>query len=199
MSTPETVTVLGKGELGRRIAGWFLDRPDRYKLIQVVPVVPEPGWCSSMTDWGRWFNVPIIETGSFKDASPSDLSVSVGYDRILGALYLSYGRTLNVHNGPLPRYRGVRPIDWALKNHETSHGVTIHLVDTGVDTGPVIARLDYSIYEFDTPETVYTRAVEYGWLLWQQTAPLLDKIRPRSQDESSSLTYTRRDVPRLES
>ena len=33
---------------------------------------------------------------------------------------------INLHNSPLPKYRGVRPINWALKNGEHSHGVTIH-------------------------------------------------------------------------
>ena len=48
---------------------------------------------------------------------------------------------LNVHAGITPMYRGVHGCYWALANGDPEHaGVTVHLVDTGVDTGDVIAQ-----------------------------------------------------------
>ena len=105
---------------------------------------------------------------------------------------------LNLHNGPLPRYRGVRPINWALKNGERSHGVTIHEVTPGVDAGPVVAQLTYSIYpEFDEVVDVYRRALEYGWALFRETMPILDRIAARPQDEQEASYYGVADLERL--
>src|SRR5690606_15634116 len=100
-----------------------------------------------------------------------DLAISVFYDKILKPWFIdSCGRILNVHNGPLPRYQGVSPINWALKNGEHEHGVTIHELTAGIDSGPIVSQVTYSIYpEIDEVIDVYHRALEYAWLLFKQT------------------------------
>ena len=192
------VVVLGKGDLAVRICDWFA-RTEGFELDRVVPVIPEPSWTGSLVEWARAQGVPLVESGHFRDVPggeegdwTADLAVSVFYDQIIRPWFIERcGRIVNLHNGPLPRYRGVSPINWALKNGEQSHGVTIHEITPGVDDGPIVARLDYSIYpEFDEVEDVYARALEYGWTLFQQTMPILDRIEARPQDESQATHYT---------
>jgi methionyl-tRNA formyltransferase len=194
--------VLGKGTLAIRIANWFLGSAD-YELEHVVPVIPEPTWTESLGAWARAREVPVVESGDWRDlpgeASAAsvvhDFGISVFYDKILPAEFIGrFDRLLNLHNGPLPRYRGVSPINWALKNGETAHGVTIHELTRGVDRGPIVARLEYSIYpEFDEVADVYERALEYGWVLFSQTMPILDRIQARPQDEAQATYYSARD------
>jgi len=195
--------VLGKGTLAVKIANWFLESAD-YDLRHVVPVVPEPGWTESLSAWASTHGVPVVESGHWrdlpraagvaKDGTPGrhDLGISVFYDKILPAEFIArFDRLLNLHNGPLPRYRGVSPINWALKNGETTHGVTIHEITRGIDSGPIVAKLEYSIYpEFDEVADVYERALEYGWVLFRQTMPMLDRIRARPQDEAQTTYYS---------
>src|SRR4051812_23845421 len=155
-STTRNVVLLGKGTLARRIARWFLDAPD-YELALVVPVIPEPAWTESLVALANDCGVPILESGRFRDVGDDltiDLAVSVFYDRIINAEFIGRcGRIINVHNSPLPRYRGMAPINWALKNEESFHGVTIHEITPGIDDGPVVAQTTYSIYpEFDEVE-----------------------------------------------
>src|SRR4051812_2746005 len=162
-----TVVVLGKGDLAIRVAGWFFDSPD-HELVHIVPVIPEPAWTDSLSDWALAHDVPIVESGHWRDLPAElgeiDLGISVFYDKILRQEFIGrFGRLLNLHNGPLPRYRGVAPINWALKNEEQAHGATIHEVTPGIDDGPVVSQVTYSIYpEFDEVEDVYARALEYG-------------------------------------
>jgi methionyl-tRNA formyltransferase len=193
--------VLGKGTLAVRIAAWFLETPD-YELEQVVPVVPEPTWTESLVEWASAQGVPVVESGHWRDLPgvSHDLGISVFYDRILPVASIArFDRLLNLHNGPLPRYRGVSPINWALKNGEATHGVTIHEVTQGIDSGPIVAKLEYSIYpEFDEVADVYTRALEYGWVLFTQTMPILDRIQARPQDEAQTTYYSARDNELLE-
>jgi methionyl-tRNA formyltransferase len=187
---------MGKGTLAIRIADWFNNSAE-YALAGVVPVTPEPKWTDSLSDWAVRQNVRVIESGHYRDieldnpAARPDLVFSVFYDKIIKSSFIERcGCLLNLHNGPLPRYRGVSPINWALKNGELSHGVTIHQITPGIDDGPIVAQLQYSIYpEFDEVIDVYTRALEYGWVLFQQTMPILDRITPRPQDESVATYY----------
>jgi methionyl-tRNA formyltransferase len=199
-----TVVLLGKGSLGIRAAEWF-HRDDRWQLTQVVPVVPEPDWTDSLVDWAKENAVPYVESGHWADMPTrdgkhiADLAFSVFYDRILPAEFIArFERALNLHNGPLPRYRGVSPINWALKNEERSHGVTIHEITPGIDDGPIVGQVRYSIYpEQDEVEEVYQRALAYGWTLFEQTMPMLDRIVATPQDESLASYYSAKDNERL--
>lgn len=191
------VIFMGKGDLAIRCANWFYESPD-YELALIVPVIPEPGWTGSISAWARAHGVPLVESGHYKDipevrddAWRCDLAFSVFYDKIIKAWFIDKcDRILNLHNGPLPRYRGVSPINWALKNGESAHGVTIHEITPGIDDGPIVGKLEYPIYpEFDEVRDVLGRSVEYGWTLFHQTLPILEQIKAAPQDESQALYY----------
>jgi methionyl-tRNA formyltransferase len=190
------VIVMGKGSLAIRIAEWFCNS-EQYELIQIVPVVPEPSWTDSFIEWANKNGIATVASGHYKDVfcldedEKIDLVFSVFYDKIIKKWFIDRcDKILNLHNSPLPRYRGVSPINWALKNNELKHGVTIHEIAPGIDDGQVYAQLEYSIYpEFDEVIDVYKRALEYGWVLFCQTMPIIDKIAPRSQDHSLATYY----------
>lgn len=193
----KSVILLGKGALAIRVADWFLQSPD-YDLQMVTPVIPEPKWTDSLSAWATDRGVPVAASGHYKDIPGVkdagwrvDLAFSVFYDRIIKPWFIDKcGRILNLHNGPLPRYRGVSPINWALKNNESMHGVTIHEITPGIDDGPIVSQVQYSVYpEFDEVGAVYHRALEFGWTLFTQTMPMLDKIIAAPQDESKALYY----------
>ena len=193
-----SVVLLGKGTLAIRIADWFLKHPD-YELRSIVPVIPEPKWTDSLCTWATTNGIPLVPSGHFRDLPDvasetwrTDLALSVFYDRIIKDWFIrKCTRILNLHNSPLPRYRGVSPINWALKNGESQHGVTLHEITPGIDEGPVYGQLLYSIYpEFDEVKDVYARALEYGWVLFTQTMPLLERITPAAQDEQHATYYT---------
>jgi methionyl-tRNA formyltransferase len=199
---PTSVVLLGKGSLAIRIAGWFRDSPD-YELRSIVPVVPEPSWTASLMAWARAHGVPHVASGDYRDLRGpqriADLGLSVFYDKLIRPDFITrFGRLLNLHNGPLPRYRGMSPINWALKNGERKHGVTIHEITPGIDDGPIVAQLEYSIYpEIDEVRDVYARALAYGWTLFDQTMPLLDRIVVHPQDDALASYHSAADDERL--
>jgi methionyl-tRNA formyltransferase len=199
------VVLLGKGELAIRIATWFL-QSQQYNLTTIVPVVPEPKWTPSLASWGKERGLQVIESGHYQDLPgvygqdwSVDLAMSVFYDKIIKEWFIrKCGRIINLHNGPLPKYRGVSPINWALKNGESEHGLTIHEITPGIDDGAIIGQLKYSIYpDFDEVIDVYRRAIEYGWALFQQTVPLIDRIKPRPQKDSQATYFSKQDNPLL--
>jgi len=201
----KTVVVMGKGELAIKVANWFRQSKD-YELEAIVPVIPEPSWAQSLLNWSQINGVSVTESGHYRDlpqlsqnGASLDLVVSVFYDKIIKPWFIERcTKIINIHNGPLPKYRGVSPINWALKNEEHEHGITIHEITPGIDDGPVIAQLKYSIYpEIDEVIDVYRRSLEYGWILFEQTIPRLHKIAPREQEHGKASYYSRLDNPKL--
>jgi phosphoribosylglycinamide formyltransferase-1 len=83
-----------------------------------------------------------------------DLVVLAGFMEILGGSFIQRfsGRLINVHPSLLPAFPGVRAIEQALDYGVKVMGVTVHYVDEGVDTGPVVLQ-----EAFDLP---YARGVE---------------------------------------
>lgn len=83
---------------------------------------------AAMADW-------LAERGA-------DLVVLAGYMRLLSGAFLARfpGRVINVHPALLPAFPGLRPVDDALDYGVKVFGVTVHFVDDGVDSGPVILQ-----------------------------------------------------------
>lgn len=85
--------------------------------------------------------------------------VCAGYMHVLTPAFLERfpGRILNVHPSLLPAFPGMRAVDDALAAGVRETGVTVHLVDEGVDTGRVVAQERVPILEGDTREALLER------------------------------------------
>lgn len=68
------------------------------------------------------------------------VGISVAFNKIFRADILRQLTIVNFHPGPLPKYKGPSAIEWQIKHHEKEIGMTAHLVDAGIDTGPIIAH-----------------------------------------------------------
>jgi len=75
-------------------------------------------------------------------AAGVDLVVLAGYMQVLDAVFLGRfpNRVINIHPALLPAFAGLRSVEQALEYGVKVVGVTVHFVDEGVDTGPVIAQ-----------------------------------------------------------
>jgi len=99
-----------------------------------------------------------------------ELVVLAGYMRILTSVMVDAyaGRMINVHPALLPAFPGVNGIGQALDYGVKLTGVTVHYVDGGMDTGPIIAQRAVEVHDEDTIETLSPRmhAVEQVLLPW---------------------------------
>ena len=86
-----------------------------------------------------------------------ELVVLAGYMRLLSAEFLGVfpERVINVHPALLPAFPGVRAIEQALDYGVKVFGVTVHYVDEGVDSGPIIAQRAVDLVEATTPDEVH--------------------------------------------
>lgn len=104
----------------------------------------------------------------------------------------------NMHPGPLPRYAGLNAPSWAVYRGETSHGVTVHWMLAGIDTGPIAYQALFDVTEEDTGLTVSTKCVRAGLPLVSQlldTAASDPQAIPKVEQDLSKREYFGRDVP----
>ena len=87
----------------------------------------------------------------------ADLVVCAGYMHLLTPAFLERFRCLNVHPSLLPAFPGAHAVEEVLAAGARETGVTVHFVDEGVDTGPVIAQERVPIEPGDTPESLHRR------------------------------------------
>ena len=97
-----------------------------------------------------------------------ELVVDAGYDRVHSAPFLEAfgGRIINVHPSLLPAFPGLRAVEQALAYGVKVFGVTVHFVDSGIDTGPVILQRAVELPDARSPEEVLDvlRPVEHELL-----------------------------------
>jgi methionyl-tRNA formyltransferase len=75
--------------------------------------------------------------------------------------------TINIHTGITPDYRSADPIFWALYEGEPDKvGVTIHYVDRGIDTGPIIYQESVPVYADDSLPSIAVRCIRRGGRLY---------------------------------
>lgn len=93
-----------------------------------------------------------------------DVLLNVHSLHLVGADVLEAPRVgaFNLHPGPLPEYAGLNTASWALVHGRNRHGVTLHWMTPGIDTGDVVARSDFDLSATDTGVTVSSRAAEKG-------------------------------------
>ena len=86
----------------------------------------------------------------------ADVVFSIIYDKIFSKSFLEKKRCYNFHCGILPYYGGSNSSCWSIINREDEYGITLHEIDSGLDTGPVIDIQKFKIRSTDTAYSLYT-------------------------------------------
>ncbi|MBX7254794.1 MAG: hypothetical protein K1Y02_00435 [Candidatus Hydrogenedentes bacterium] len=103
--------------------------------------------------------IPIVWLDSMDEGNAADLArldidllVSCGLDRILKPAILRAPRNgcINIHPSLLPRHRGPNPTAHVLLSGDAETGISIHRMDEGIDTGPLLAQFRHAVDHRDT-------------------------------------------------
>ena len=107
--------------------------------------------------------VPFMVTNDLSNQETKlreiDLLFTCRFELISKSVFNSpkYG-SVNLHPSLLPKYRGVHPLSWAIINDESEAGVSIHKIDEGVDTGPLLLQKSFAIRDHDDIWSVCEKA-----------------------------------------
>lgn len=136
---------------------------DAAQVVALVQASVRPGQGAEMTALAAAIGAPLILQPPAKlpnhDAFTSriaalapDFIVVNSYSMILRPPVLAAARRMavNVHGGLLPQYRGANVTEWALISEERESGVTAHVLDDGIDTGPILGQKKVPLHFTDT-------------------------------------------------
>jgi phosphoribosylglycinamide formyltransferase-1 len=100
--------------------------------------------------------------GLWLSATGAEVAILAGYMHILTRPFLELfpDRIINVHPSLLPAFPGMNAIRETLEAGATETGVTVHFVDEGVDSGPVILQARLHVFESDTFDSLRKRIQE---------------------------------------
>lgn len=145
------------GDYPARVVGVVADRAgagglEIARAAGVPTAVVQP---ADFADRAAWDAALAEAIGVFRP----DLVVSAGFMRILGAPVLDRwpGRVVNTHPALLPSFPGAHAVRDALAFGAKVTGCTLHVVDAGVDTGPVIAQVAVPVEPADDEATLHER------------------------------------------
>jgi phosphoribosylglycinamide formyltransferase 1 len=153
------VAACGRGEVPGRVVAVGADRacPAVAKAanLDIDGFVLAPDAFGSRDEWSRVLRDRVLEC-------EPDLVVSAGFMRILAPVFVDAfeGRMINLHPSLLPAFPGAHAVRDALAAGATRTGTTVHMVDRGVDSGPVLLQAAVPIYPDDTEESLHGRIKE---------------------------------------
>ncbi|MEZ4227231.1 MAG: phosphoribosylglycinamide formyltransferase [Polyangiaceae bacterium] len=148
------------GRLDARVQIVISNRPDAGALSRAVNanvpnlVIDHRGFESR-----EHFDAALVDA---LRESGVDLVVLAGFMRVVGARVLRAfpDRVINLHPALLPAFPGTKAIEKALEHGVKVTGCTVHFVDEGVDSGPIIAQRAISVREDDDAVTLRQRLAE---------------------------------------
>ena len=105
---------------------------------------------------------------------------------------------LNLHSALLPKYRGLMPTFWALKNGEKETGVSVFLVDEGIDSGPIVVQKRVPIETDSLEELIRATKVIGMDAVWEAVEKIhrgRPKLTPNPESEKTYFSFpTKADV-----
>ncbi len=184
-------------------AGFFINYGFKFVFSKLNPA-------KSVKNVLKKHNIPVVELEQgvnhpdslelIKSYNP-DLLISIAGNQIFKEklINLAPKGCLNLHTALLPKYRGLMPSFWVLKNKEKETGVSIFFVDKGIDSGPILVQKKLPIHDKMTQAELIKKSKKLGMDAINEAIELIHqdnyKLIPNPDEEKSYYSFpTREDV-----
>jgi methionyl-tRNA formyltransferase len=153
------------------------------------------GWQPSFRRACGEARVPVVRLDELDEVEDL-VFLSLEFDRLIDPERLRSGRLYNLHFSLLPGYKGAYTAVWPILNGETETGVTLHVIDKGIDTGDIVAQKAFPIGPNDNSRDVYFSFMHHGAQMAQAWLPALleGDVRTRPQEARHASFYSRRSI-----
>lgn len=161
-----------RGELNAEIACVISDRADAPGLVKAREIGYDAIFIEPKGKSREEFDRLVVEELKKRNV---ELVCLAGFMRILSPYFVSEyrGRILNIHPALLPAFPGLEAQRQAWEHGVKYSGCTVHFVDEGVDTGPILLQAVVPVYDHDTPETLAARILEEEHKLYPRAIALV--------------------------
>jgi methionyl-tRNA formyltransferase len=184
---------------GLQVLRALADSPHQVVGVFTTPPKAGPEKRFALWDVARGLGFPTWPAKLVKHSSTAqqlrqaqvDIVLNVHSLHIIHADVLAVLRlgAFNLHPGPLPRYAGLNSVSWAIYNGEKSHGVTIHRMDRGIDTGDIAYQALFAIDDEDT-------ALSLSFKCTQKGVPLMLKLLEVASSTAEGIPQIPQDLSR---
>jgi methionyl-tRNA formyltransferase len=201
----EKIVFFGTPEFSAKI---LKDLTSHYEVVLVVTQPDKPSGRkaeiqeSAVSMMARELSISTYKSSSLKKpeaeekikSAGADIFVVVAYGKIIPSNILEIAKrgAINIHGSVLPKYRGASPIHATLLNGEKSTGITIMLMDSEMDHGPILSARSIEIDSSDTFAELESKLCTLASDLVLETIPkyLSEKIKPKEQNHTEA-TFTK--------
>lgn len=168
----------------------IIDACEGGKILAKVAVVVSNNPAAGGLERAKKHNIPtlVIDNRDFKDKNTYELEIVktlkerevdlvclAGYMRIVGQVLLEHypHKIINIHPSLLPSFPGLHAQQQALDHGVLITGCTVHFVDEGCDTGPIIVQSAVPVLELDDEESLSWRILQQEHLIYPQAIKLI--------------------------
>jgi phosphoribosylglycinamide formyltransferase-1 len=146
----------------------FSNKPDAFGL-EAAAALGCP--TAELPSKGRKRETFDAEAAQILQQYQPDFVVLAGYMRILSPAFIQpfAGRIINIHPADTHQHQGLHAYEWAFENQLPETKITVHLVDEGLDTGPILAQQTVDLRGADTLAEVERRGLAMEHTLYAET------------------------------
>ena len=166
------IDAIGRGEVNAEIAVVLVDKPESFALERAKKAGIKAVCVNRKQYDGREpFEKALI--AELEEAGVT-LVVLAGFMRILTPVFVHHfaGRIMNIHPALLPSFPGAHAHRDVLAYGVKVSGCTVHFVDEGTDSGPIILQAAVPVLDGDTEETLGARVLEQEHIIYPQAIQL---------------------------
>ena len=177
--------IAGKNQCSVSALSYLLNRDDIDDDLLVVCIneddFGQDGWQPSLKQFATINNIKILELNELYDCE-NLFFFSLEFDKIIKTELFKSDNLFNFHFSLLPKYRGCHTNYLQIKNGEVQSGVTLHCIDSGIDTGDIIVKKNFNISRNDTAKDNYITLMNTAINLFKESF-ILTSLIPKAFDQ----------------
>lgn len=191
------ICIAGKNQIAIDVAEFVIKKYTDYKVLACVNKTDnfENNWQKSFGLFCKMNNIPIVETDElyeFRDL----IFFSLEFDRIIKPEKFYSNTLFNIHFSLLPEYKGMYTSVFPILEGKDYSGVTLHKIDSGIDTGDIIDQVKFDINYNETARDLYFKYLKHGTELMLRNIDkiLSDNILSKAQNAICSTYYSKKSI-----
>ena len=133
------ISIFGQGHLAINLIR-FVNNSKKFNLKNIICNKNESIFDKSLEDWCRYKKIKFSKSFNSLKFGKRDIGISILYDKkIPKRIIKKFELILNCHYSVLPKFRGINPVHWAIKNKDEI-GLTLHKIEPIIDTGKILKQ-----------------------------------------------------------
>ncbi len=195
--TSKTICIAGKNRCAIECLKYLIEN---FKNVNILALPNKSdkgldGWQKSFKKFAKQKKISVTNLDNLQKQKNLFL-FSLEYEKILNIKKFSTKNLFNIHFSLLPKYRGCHTNYFQIKNGEKVSGVTLHKIDSGIDTGDIIDSLKFKISQNSTAYENYDKLLSKSILLFKKNIKriLSGNYRIKKQNLKKGSYFSRQSV-----